>query len=310
MIYKGEKSIEYLFNSLNLSDVGESSHWKKYNKNFDYDGKIFSGLEGFGGNTRYSLLRQCLSNLFQKKFYNSSKNLKNFKSYLDKARAIAKNQNRIFDLDFLRQAITLSFLDKKIGKCSSTLVIGDGFASMTSLLIDSNFSSKVVLVNLNKQLMVDLYFIKKYMGVSKFNSTVALITDKDDAKSVLSKINSFSIIVIQAKNHELIQYFNIDLVLNIVSMGEMNLSFISEYFYDIRKLYNNTKNLYFYCCNRLEKQFPDGTITKFSEYPWKKGAKILVDELCPWHQEYYSFKPPFYKKYDGPILHQLRIMQK
>ena len=68
MIYKGEESIEYLFKSLNLSDVGESSHWKKYNKNFDYDGKIFSGLEGFGGNTRYSLLRQCLSNFFQKKF--------------------------------------------------------------------------------------------------------------------------------------------------------------------------------------------------------------------------------------------------
>ena len=167
MIYKGEKSIEYLFKSLDLSDVGESSHWKKYNKNFDYDGKIFSGLEGFGGNTRYSLLRQCLSDFFQKKFYNSSKN---FKFYLDKAKAIAKNQNRLFDLDFLRQAITLSFLDEKIGKCSSTLVIGDGFASMTSLLIDSDFSSKVVLVNLNKQLMVDLYFLKQYMGISKFNS--------------------------------------------------------------------------------------------------------------------------------------------
>ena len=310
MIYKGEKSIEYLSNSLDLSDVGESSHWKKYNKNFDYDGKTFSGLEGFGGNTRYSLLLQCLSNFFQKKFYNSSKNLKNFKSYLDKAKAIAKNQNRIFDLDFLRQAITLSFLDKKIGKCSSTLVIGDGFASMTSLLIDSDFSSKVVLVNLNKQLMVDLYFLKQYMGISKFNSTVALITDKDDAKTVLSKINRFSIIAIQAENHTLVQNFDIDLVLNIVSMGEMLPSSVSEYFNDIRNLSNDNKNLYFYCCNRLEKQMPDGSYTKFLEYPWKKEDKILVNELCPWHQEYYSFRPPFFRKFDGVILHQLRVMSK
>ena len=93
-------------------------------------------------------------------------------------------------------------------------------------------------------------------------------------------------------------------------MGEMNLSFVSEYFYDIRKLYNNTKNLYFYCCNRVEKQFPDGTVTRLSEYPWKKDDKILVNELCPWHQEYYSFRPPFYRKYDGPIMHKLKIMYK
>jgi len=307
MIYKGEKSIEYLFKSLDLSDVGESSHWKKYNKNFDYDGKIFSGLEGFGGNTRYSLLRQCLSDFFQKKFYNSSKN---FKFYLDKAKAIAKNQNRLFDLDFLRQAITLSFLDEKIGKCSSTLVIGDGFASMTSLLIDSDFSSKVVLVNLNKQLMVDLYFLKQYMGISKFNSEVALITNEDDAKSILSKINQFSVMAIQAENHKLVKYFDIDLVLNIVSMGEMLPSSVSEYFNDIRNLSNDNKNLYFYCCNRLEKQMPDGSYTKFLEYPWKKDDKIIVDELCPWHKEYISLKPPFFRKFDGPILHQLRVMSK
>ena len=44
MIYKGEESIEYLFKSLNLSDVGESSHWEKYNKNFDYDANQILGI--------------------------------------------------------------------------------------------------------------------------------------------------------------------------------------------------------------------------------------------------------------------------
>lgn len=146
------------------------------------------------------------------------------------------------------------------------------------------------------------------MGITKFNSTVALITDKDDAKTVINKINRFSIIAIQAENHELIQHFNIDLVLNIVSMGEMHPSFVSEYFRDIRRLYKTDKNLYFYCCKRLEKTMPDGSVTKFLEYPWEKEDQIIVDELCPWHKEYYSFTPPFYKKFDGPIQHQIRIM--
>ena len=53
-----------------------------------------------------------------------------------------------------------------------------------------------------------------------------------------------------------------------------------------------------------------GSYTKFLEYPWKKNDKIIVDELCPWHKEYYSFKPPFYRKFDGPILHQPRVMSK
>ena len=148
------------------------------------------------------------------------------------------------------------------------------------------------------------------MGISKFNSEVALITNEDDAKSILSKINQFSVMAIQAENHKLVKYFDIDLVLNIVSMGEMLPSSVSEYFNDIRNLSNDNKNLYFYCCNRLEKQMPDGSYTKFLEYPWKKDDKIIVDELCPWHKEYISLKPPFFRKFDGPILHQLRVMSK
>jgi putative sugar O-methyltransferase len=310
MICSGNKAFEYLKKSLEKNDVGESSHWKKYNRNFAYNGKNFTGLEGFGGNTKYSYLKQILSTILQKKYFMMSKNFKNFTSFLKKARLIAKNQDRIFDLDFLRQAITLSFLEDKIGKCNSTLVIGDGYASMTSLLIDSNFSSKIILINLNKQLMVDLFFIKKYLGEEKFNSSVALVTNEDDAILLSNKTNSFSIIAIQAENHSLVQHFDVDLVLNVVSMGEMNTGTVSEYFYDIRKLCRRNKNLYFYCCNRIEKKFPDGTVTKFSDYPWKKDDLILVDELCPWTQQYYSFIPPFYRNYDGPIIHQLRLMSK
>jgi hypothetical protein len=66
--------------------------------------------------------------------------------------------------------------------------------------------------------------------------------------------------------------------------------------------------VYFYCCNRLEKTLPDGTITRFRNYPWKDDDKIIVDELCPWHQYYYSASFPFYHQYDGPVQHRLALM--
>ena len=57
---------------------------------------------------------------------------------------------------------------------------------------------------------------------------------------------------------------------------------------------------YFYCCNRLEKELPDGSIIKFINYPWKNNDDVLIDELCPWYKKYPSLKPPFFRKYDGP----------
>ena len=50
---------------------------------------------------------------------------------------------------------------------------------------------------------------------------------------------------------------------------------------------------------------PDGTITRFSEYPWLLGDDVMDDQLCPLHQFYYAYNPPFYRPYDGPIRHRL-----
>ena len=78
----------------------------------------------------------------------------------------------------------------------------------------------------------------------------------------------FSIVIaIRAVDHELICYCPLNLVINIVSMQEMNPSVIREYFDDLRKRISD-HDLYFYFCNRLEKSLPDGTVTRFFEYPW------------------------------------------
>ena len=54
-----------------------------------------------------------------------------------------------------------------------------------------------------------------------------------------------------------------------------------------------------------KKILPDGVIVKFEDYPWHLFDKVLDDELCTWHQKFYSLKPPFYHSYDGLMCHRL-----
>ena len=87
-------------------------------------------------------------------------------------------------------------------------------------------------------------------------------------------------------------------------MQEMDPPVIEKYFNNLRSAAVN-KEIHFYCANREEKILPDGTLTRFSKYPWSSKDKVKVDELCPWHQSTYSYKPPFYRPLDGPIRHRL-----
>ena len=84
-------------------------------------------------------------------------------------------------------------------------------------------------------------------------------------------------------------------------MQEMDPPVTARYF----ELLRRAKTALFYCCNREEKVLPDGTVTRFAEFPWKPEDKVLFDELCPWHNSYYALLPPFYRPYDGPIRHRL-----
>ena len=84
----------------------------------------------------------------------------------------------------------------------------------------------------------------------------------------------------------------------------MDLDIISNYF---KYLYNKgEESFYFYLCNKEEKFSSDGSSIRFKDYQFNCEDSILVDELCPWHQNFYLFKPPFIRKYDDPTRHQLR----
>jgi hypothetical protein len=318
-VYSGTAAIDFLAAELDQIDPGESSHWVKYHSSFQYTGAGFRGLQGFGGfsKPRGNLLN-FIETLLQLKFRALAEG-KEFSVLDSLAAEIAESQNRNYDLDLLRQVLTLSFLRHRLPDLFETeggvgCVIGDGFASMTSLLLASNSASKVILVNLNKTLLVDLWYLRLWMGDELFDTNVDLVGDEDDLHCALEKpINRSDdigqVIAIRAVDHALIRKSPIDLVINIASMQEMDPSVISGYFMDLRKS-SSRRPLYFYCCNRDEKILPDGATTRFYEYPWAADDQILVDELCPWHKYYYSFKPPFFRSYDGTHPHRLAILAK
>lgn len=318
MIQTGRASIDYLANEAGKGDQQASSHWRKYHSDFEFRGDGFAGLLGFGGNgSVHTGLRGGMHRLLQRPFRAMGEKLPKFTAIDALAREITHSQQRGYDLDVLRQVLTLAFLTKHLPAASAApslsptttaCVIGDGFASMTALLLASRSAQRVVLINLTKTLLVDLWYLKLWMGDEVFNRSVDLVTDEVGVARALATPVPASgpgrVIAIQAVHHELLRACPVDVAINIVSMQEMDPPVIAGYFADLRGI-KARRALTFYCCNREEKVLPDGTVTRIAEYPWQPADRMLVDELCPWHQQYYSLKPPFFRPYDGPIRHRL-----
>ena len=314
-LFKGKKALDYLGSHINDFDSRTSSHWVQYHKSFKFLGNSFIGIQGFGG---YSPnWRTPLHKIMQLRFWGLAKNYSAYKELNIIAHEITKIQKRAYDLDVLRQVLTLAYLKKKIpyqlSAESIACVFGDGFATMTSLLLRSKSAKIVILVNLKKTLMVDLWFLKSWMGDADFEKNVTLVTDKKSLINAISYENDTSqsfgkVIAIQAENHHLIKECIIDIAINIASMQEMDPPVINDYFDDLRVAAKKNKT-YFYCANRESKKLPDGTVTRFYDYPWSNGDKIISDEICPWHKFYYKFIPPIYYEYDGPIRHRLVELQ-
>lgn len=310
----GQAAIDYLAAGAVKDDPSASSHWQKYHSDFKFNGREFTGLQGFGGNgKKLTGLRLLLSRLLQRRFRSFGDGYDKFESIDALADEVTSNLGRAYDLDVLRQVLTISFLHthtpNQFNENVTCCVIGDGFASMATLLLASKMAGRVVLVNLTKTLLVDLWYLKLWMGSEKFETSVDLVVDEAGIARALEKPSSevrerMQVIAVEASNHQLMQSIPINVVINIASMQEMNTPVVSAYFEDMRAIALK-RELLFYCCNREEKKLPDHNVTRFADYPWCVDDQILVDGLCPWHQHWYSFLPPFYRPYDGPHMHRL-----
>lgn len=309
MSYRGRAAIGFLRTALGDEDRAASSHWRHFHKDFElHDNGAITGLAGFGGcSKRYRGVRFFSHRVLQRRYRAMAMGFNSFGKLDRLALSITKKQERAYDLDVLRQTITLAFLSHHLAgltRNSVVAVIGDGFASMTTLLLASEFAKCVILVNLNRTLLVDLLFFEKWASYEPISHDVNLVVDGEGAESFLNSERQQGVVAIQASNHALLSQFPIDLAINMVSMQEMDPPVIADYFADMRAVDTNTA-LPFYCCNREEKRLPDGTITRFTDYPWRDEDQVLIDELCPWNQQYYSVTPPFYRPYDGAVRHRL-----
>lgn len=313
MIYSGQKAIDYLAVGLGSADPEESSHWRKYHAAFRFSGDGFQGLQGFGGcGNPHKGLRLVIHRLLQRRYRRMGSAFAAF-AIIDKlGNEMTAREGRAYDLDVLRQALTLAFLNHTLPNAFSPVatvcVIGDGFASMATLLLASRSAGRIVLVNLTKTLLVDLWYLRLWMGADAFESQVDLVTDAEGLHRALASpidhVTEQRVVAIQAMHHALLKDCPIDFVFNIASMQEMDPPVIEAYFDDLRAIAAG-RAVTFYCCNREEKTLPDGTVTRFAAYPWNEDDRIVVDELCPWHQFYYTLLPPFFRPYDGPIRHRL-----
>ncbi len=319
-MFTGNKAISILTNEIGQYDPHESSHWQYFNKDIEYKNNKLKGYRGFGDSSSRLLgIQNFLHYLFQYPFRKVGVNYKNFRKYEKYARKISIKQKRCYDINCLRQTLTLSYLNKNKLEIKDFLknepiccIIGDGFGFMTSLLIELKLTRKIYLINLSKVLLIDLIYLKKTLGENIFNSRVHLVKNTNDLNEV-EKINlgsnDIKIIAIEAKNYDLIQYCNFNFVMNIHSMHEMNHNIIEKYFNFIRR--SKADQILFYCCNRVNKKLFDGTELKFDEYNWKHNDNVIFDEICPlWNQKTYMSKPPFYINYDGKNKHRLVFLSK
>ncbi len=278
----------------------KSSHWKFHtaSMNVSSDFRI-TGINGFSNRTRRfpgsSILhRRNLIKLFpwaQATILSST---------FDTALKICHMQNREIDTCVVRHVLTLELLGEfSIVNKSRTCVIGDGQSNFVSLAISNNFADKLISVNLTEVLLSDLELIEKLPQLSSEEIVVA--RNNEEVINFLKNPQQ-KLLLISAQNATALQGSDIDLFINIASFQEMTPNLVSEYF----KIIASNK-AFLYCCNRLEKHLYGGEINRFFDFPWG-DAKVILDESCRWHQEFYNLRSiTLYKKmkFDGEIWHRL-----
>jgi len=298
----GNEIIVCLKNKLNEKQIGKSSHWEFYLKHFSYtENDGLKGLSGFGNVTARSIYNKIMHAVMQIPIKLFVRKKYRFNHLLMMGKKIAKTQNRALDMDMLRHVFTLALMENKIQKIKekekTCLVIGDGLGNMSSLLVLYGIK-KIVSINLNEVLLTDYIFMKSIL----LPEQIAYVDSQNDLDIAIND-KKIILIYLSADKHSLIRNLKIDFAFNIASMQEMNPEIVGEYFEDMRN--SKSSDLFFYCCNRIDKTLPDGTKTGFFNYPWSYLDKIIIDELSPWNKYYYRVNPPHFRKYAGLVQHRL-----
>jgi putative sugar O-methyltransferase len=302
-LLRNETALEELAARIDRNDRESSSHWRKFHQSLHYENGKITGAVGFGTwSPPYRGLRWLGHRLLQRRFREHGQRFSSFARIDHVAARITEAQSRAYDLDVLRQSLTCAMLcdtvPDKIAGSDPAIIIGDGFGTLSAIMLAAFPRARMILVNLSQSLLADLVSIRL-----AFPKLGLVLTRNQQALASALSDPDLRVIAIAADDYQLIESVPAALAINIASMQEMRPDTIAGYFDALRR--GKRAPITFYCCNREEKILPGGEVTRLADYPWHQDDKIIFDELCLWHQEYYVLHPPFYRPYDGPHRHRL-----
>ena len=290
------------------SDESKSSFWKTHLSDFRVIDREARGIPLIGERSPVFPFSSQLHKFCQRKSY-PDLNIDFDSAFYKAAVSVATFQKRSVDFDLLKHVLSLEAIFGTTGeeKLNCCCVIGDGQSNFSSLALSSNKFNKTISINLPEVLLNDWSLLSH---LCQEDAASVCRTSNDVSNFLQDKNKRFA--MIQAGESAIIDSCNIDLFFNMASMQEMDPSAIESYFELIRS--SSAAQVYFYCCNRVEKVLPDGTLIKFSDYPWDPQSEILFNEECPWYTHNYSlFRkrvlpfPNLFIPFDGPIQHRLML---
>lgn len=289
-------------------EAGQSSHWRRHLEHESWMSSEPGARTGLGAYIPWNMRRALIHHLLQTPFRRHGRSFASFPAILKAGQHIARVQGRVFDLDDLRQVLTLAcvrhHLELSTAAPQTIAVIGDGYGRLASLLLATLPRCLVVLVNLTPALLVDLLSLRRVWPDLK----VIRATASDDLVTALAT-SQLKVVAIRADEVEALEAMRIDGAFNVSSMQEMDPPIIDRYFSLLRR--NCAPATWFYCSNASSKTLPDGTVVRFADYPWHANDVILLDELCPWAQtNYLAWPPPWYIKRVHLIRHRLVWLHK
>tara|TARA_B100000959_G_C14853505_1_gene571159 strand:- start:184 stop:1044 length:861 start_codon:yes stop_codon:yes gene_type:complete len=280
-----EQTINKLINNIKETNLNKSSHWKKHLPDGSDYLNQFEHL-GFGMFTKKSV-KNLIHNILAKIIFGNevfkTKTYYAYKSIFDKI-------ERYIDVDTIRHIFTFEKIKEHLNP-KTICIIGDGKLNGVLGAHLTFPSANIYSVNLSEVLIND------YIILDKINLDLKKSVELIDN---INFINNNKILTLVPSNYKkFLLNKNIELFINIASFQEMTKNEINSYFEIIK---NNQSKLY--CCNREYKKLPDGEELYFDKYPFSNSRKIFW-ENCPWHQKFYSLRPPFIHNYDGNIKHCL-----
>ena len=267
------------------TNLNKSSLWKKnLPDNSEYLNEFSHlGIASFTQKNAKNYIHNILIRIIFGNAIFKTKTYKSYKSVFDKI-------NRYIDADTIRHISTFEMLKKYVNP-KSICIIGDGKingilgARLTFPL------AKIYSINLSEVLINDNLILDK--TDIDLKESVTLVEDVNNYSK-----DSIMTLIPSSKKKFLIDK-KIELFININTFQEIPHYEINEYFEIIKK--NKSK---LYCCNREYKKLPGGEELYFEKYPFSNSKKIFWED-CPWHQKFYSSRPPFIHSFDGNIKHCL-----